>query len=68
MTIFGADCTALLSESPVLYCGAAARWTHYDRDMKQPLNVLCDEHRVAPSVLIDDDVPRSAPSEFLLRR
>lgn len=68
MTTFGADCTHLLSESPWLYCGAPARWAHYDRDMKQPLNVHCDAHRVAPSVLIPDDAPRAASSEYLLKR
>lgn len=67
-TVFGSECTHLASEGPYAYCGAPATWLHIDRSGTQPLNVLCDAHRTRASVPIPHDAPRTAPSEYLLKR
>jgi len=67
MTILGSECTHLLSESPYMFCGAPARWAHYDPAGKQVLNVLCDAHRTRASVLIPHEARRAASSEYLLK-
>ena len=66
--VYGGECTHLLSESPRLYCAAPTTWAHYDRGGELVLAVLCDAHRTPTSRRIADDAPRSAPSEFLLKR
>lgn len=67
-TVFGSECTHLVSSALYKYCGAPAKWLQVDRDGTSPVNVLCDAHRTRASVPIPHDAERSAPSAYLVKR